>query len=93
VSSLTSVLTITTRPRDGKNITATQLFSALTGVYKVSYPFAIVLALGGIAQGGHGLSLDLEGLCVHNKLEHDASLVSFGHHASAGSKLTQSIGS
>ena len=84
---ITSVLT-TTRPRDGKNITATQLISSITGIYKISYPLAIILSLGGIALDGHGLSLDLEGLCAHNRIEHDASLVGFATTSPLGPNST-----
>jgi len=60
--------------RDGKNLTAIELISALTNVYKVSYPLAVTLAVGGIGLCGNGLTLDLAGLCQHNQIEHDASL-------------------
>jgi hypothetical protein len=69
------------------------MISALADVYKISYPLGTVLSLGGIALDGHGLFLDLEGLSAHNKIEHDASIVSFCRHTSAGSKLTLSVGS
>jgi hypothetical protein len=88
VVRITSVLTmITARPRDGKNITAIQLISAVTSVYKISYPLAIILSLGGVALDGHGLSLDLEGLCAHNRIEHDASLVSLATTRPLGQNL------
>lgn len=65
------------------------MISALKDIYKISYPLGTVLALGGIALDGHGISLDLEGLSAHNKIEHDASMVSFLCHMSARSNLTQ----
>jgi hypothetical protein len=64
------------------------MISALTDVYKISHPLATVLAIGGIVLDGHGLTLDLEGLSAHNKIEHDASIVSFCCHTLAGSKFT-----
>ena len=45
-------------------------------VYGISSPFATVLAGGGMVQCGNGFKLNLENLAAHNKLEHDASMVS-----------------
>ncbi|RDX55470.1 Cloroperoxidase [Lentinus brumalis] len=66
-------------PRDGRNLTVTQLVSAIRHVYGISLPFATVLAAGGVAKCGHrdglGLVLDLHELAKHNAVEHDGSLV------------------
>ncbi|RPD67313.1 Cloroperoxidase [Lentinus tigrinus ALCF2SS1-7] len=66
-------------PRDGRNITVTQLVSAIRHIYGISLPFASILALGGVAKCGHwkglGMVVDLHELAKHNAVEHDGSLV------------------
>lgn len=61
-------------PHDGRNITLTELVKALSSVYGVSIPLGVALSLGGIILCGHGMKLDLGGLCKHNVIEHDASI-------------------
>jgi hypothetical protein len=52
-----------------------QLTQALRDVYNLSLPFALILSLVGIILCGHGFfRLDLNGLAVHNRIEHDGSL-------------------
>ncbi|KAG8844924.1 hypothetical protein FRB91_002217 [Serendipita sp. 411] len=62
-------------PHNGRNIGFLQLVSALRGVYGVSLPLATVLTAGGVILCGHGFKLDLDALCRHNAIEHDASMV------------------
>ncbi|KAH9918201.1 Cloroperoxidase [Epithele typhae] len=66
-------------PHDGRNISLSQLVSAVQHVYGISLPFASILSLGGLVKCGHrsgfGLVLDLHDLAKHNVIEHDASLV------------------
>jgi hypothetical protein len=72
----TSLTRPTYRPHDGKNISVFQLIRGLREVYGFSLPFATILSVGGVALCGHGTALDLDGLRQHNKIEHDASMVS-----------------
>ncbi|KAF8549394.1 Cloroperoxidase [Imleria badia] len=62
-------------PHDGKNIGFWQLIQAVRSVYNLSLPLAALLALVGILLCGHALRLDLDKLALHNRIEHDASLV------------------
>ncbi|KAI0774143.1 Cloroperoxidase [Fomes fomentarius] len=66
-------------PHDGRNLTVSQLVSALRHVYGISLPLALLLSLGGVAKCGHwdGLHMtaDLHDLAKHNAVEHDGSLV------------------
>jgi hypothetical protein len=66
------------RPRSGRDIGFLQLIGAIREVYNLSYPLAITLSLVGILLCGRirwsGLTLDLDALAAHNKIEHDASL-------------------
>ncbi|KAH7882745.1 Chloroperoxidase [Phlebopus sp. FC_14] len=62
-------------PRDGKNIGLWQLIQAIRAVYNLSFPLAALLSLAGILVCGHAMRLDLDALAMHNKIEHDASLV------------------
>ena len=52
-----------------------QLIQAVRSVYNLSFPLAALLALVGILLCGHALRLDLDKLALHNRIEHDASLV------------------
>ncbi|EJF61120.1 Cloroperoxidase [Dichomitus squalens] len=66
-------------PRDGRNVTASQLITAIEQQYKLDAAFTQTLVYGGLAKCGHwdGLSckLDLHDLAKHNVIEHDGSLV------------------
>ncbi|KAI9457864.1 Chloroperoxidase [Boletus coccyginus] len=62
-------------PHDGKNIGFWQLMQAVRSVYNLSFPLAALLAIVGIFLCGHALRLDLDKLALHNRIEHDASLV------------------
>ncbi|KIJ64346.1 hypothetical protein HYDPIDRAFT_90678 [Hydnomerulius pinastri MD-312] len=62
-------------PHDGKNIGIWQLIQAVRSVYNLSFPLAALLALTGILFCGHAMRLDLDALALHNKIEHDASIV------------------
>lgn len=62
-------------PHDGRNIGFWQLIQAVRSVYNLSLPLAALLALVGILLCGHALQLDLDKLALHNRIEHDASLV------------------
>jgi hypothetical protein len=48
---------------------------AVRSVYNLSFPFAALLSLGGVLLCGKFLRLDLDNLALHNRVEHDASLV------------------
>ncbi|KAG9310902.1 hypothetical protein JVU11DRAFT_8761 [Chiua virens] len=67
--------TATCDPHDGKNIGFWQLLQAVRSVYNLSFPLAALLALVGILLCGHAMRLDLDMLALHNRIEHDASLV------------------
>ncbi|KZT34687.1 Cloroperoxidase [Sistotremastrum suecicum HHB10207 ss-3] len=76
-------------PHDGKNISFSQLYKALREVYNISIPWAFILASGTVLQMGefslsspHLPLPSLHKLALHNKIEHDSSLV----HANAPSK-------
>jgi len=62
-------------PHDGKNVGFWQLVQALRSVYNLSLLLAVLFALGAFLLCGHALRLDLDKLALHNRLEHDASLV------------------
>jgi len=62
-------------PHDGKNIGFWQLAQVLSSVYNLSFPLAVLLALGGILPCSHTLRVDLDELALHNRIEHDASIV------------------
>ena len=67
------------RPHDGRNITTSQIISALRNVYHISLPLSTFIAVGGVVRCGHwsGIRrvLDLHELAKHNAIEHDGSLV------------------
>jgi len=69
-------------PHDGKDITLRQLIHAMTEVFNLSTPLAVVLAVGGVILCGSvmKLSLTLHDLALHNRIEHDASLVHDNAH-------------
>ncbi|KIK41958.1 hypothetical protein CY34DRAFT_84406 [Suillus luteus UH-Slu-Lm8-n1] len=62
-------------PRNGQNIGLWHLISAVQEVYNLSFILAAVLALAGVLFCGRAFRLDLDALALHNKIEHDASLV------------------
>jgi hypothetical protein len=66
-------------PHEGRDLTLSQLVTGLKQAYNVSTPLAYVLSLVGlIACGTGGLfsrTLDLRNLALHNRIEHDASIV------------------
>ncbi|KAG1893970.1 Chloroperoxidase [Suillus fuscotomentosus] len=62
-------------PRNGQNIGLWHLIRAVQEVYNLSFILATLLALAGILLCGHAFRLDLDALAIHNKIEHDASLV------------------
>ncbi|KAI0824786.1 Cloroperoxidase [Trametes gibbosa] len=62
-------------PRDGRNLTASQLSQAIQKVYGLSPVFATILAYGGVARCGSGGKLNLHDLAAHNVVEHNGSLV------------------
>ncbi|EIN03840.1 Cloroperoxidase [Punctularia strigosozonata HHB-11173 SS5] len=70
-------------PHNGKNISLGQLVSGLRVAYNLSTPLCYILALTGLIACGTfrfvGLApswtLDLENLALHNRIEHDASIV------------------
>ncbi|KAG1751766.1 Chloroperoxidase [Suillus lakei] len=66
-------------PRNGQNIGLWHLICAVQEVYNLSFILAALLAMTGILLCGHAFCLDLDALAIHNKIEHDASLV----HANA----------
>ncbi|KAG2135362.1 Chloroperoxidase [Suillus bovinus] len=66
-------------PRNGQNIGLWHLIRAVQEVYNLSFILAALLALAGVLLCGHSFRLDLDALAMHNKIEHDASLV----HANA----------
>jgi hypothetical protein len=65
---------VSSRPRDGRNISAFQLISALRERYNVSLALAILLSFGGTFMCGRHFKIDLYDLARHNRIEHDASL-------------------
>ncbi|KZS87536.1 Cloroperoxidase [Sistotremastrum niveocremeum HHB9708] len=69
-------------PHDGKEISLRQLIRALTEVFNLSTPLALVLAVGGVLLCGSvaKLTLTLHDLALHNRIEHDASLVHDNAH-------------
>jgi hypothetical protein len=73
-------------PHDGRGITFHQLVGALQNAYNTSLVLAYFLALVGFIACGSGWlwnrTLDLHQLALHNRLEHDASLV----HADAAQR-------
>lgn len=64
-------------PRDGMNIKFWPLIHALREFYNLSLPLALFLAIPGYLLCGSILhmSLNLDDLALHDRLEHDASLV------------------
>ncbi|TFK47167.1 heme-thiolate peroxidase [Heliocybe sulcata] len=64
-------------PRDGKNIKFWHMIHALQAVYNLSLPLALFLAIPGYLLCGSWfrMSVNLADLALHNRLEHDASLV------------------
>ena len=69
----------TQRPRDGKNLTRTQLAAAIREVFNVSYAISVIFGILAVVLCGRwsGLSrvVDLQDLAAHNVVEHDASLL------------------
>ena len=69
----------TQRPRDGKNLTHTQLAAAVREVFNVSYAMSVIFGILAVVLCGRwsGLSrvVDLHDLAAHNVVEHDASLL------------------
>ena len=67
------------RPRSGKSLTFCQTFRAIKSVYCLSTPTAFLLTIGGFVECGHWEGfrriLDLHDLALHNRIEHNASLV------------------
>ncbi|KZT25016.1 Cloroperoxidase [Neolentinus lepideus HHB14362 ss-1] len=63
--------------RNGRNIKFWYMIHALQAVYNLSLPLALFLAIPGYLLCGSILrmSLNLDDLALHNRLEHDASLV------------------
>jgi Peroxidase, family 2 len=61
-------------PRDGKDITLPSLICAVRDVYHLSWPLAIVLAVGGYILIKAWWRINLEDLALHNGVEHNASL-------------------
>jgi hypothetical protein len=64
-------------PHSGRDITFLQLTHAISELYNLTYPLAVLLSLGGMIMCSSRFKLDLAALAAHNKIEHDASLV---HH-------------
>jgi hypothetical protein len=62
------------RPHDGRNISAFQLVGALREHYNISLPLAVLLSFGGTFTCGQYFKIDLYDLARHNRIEHDASL-------------------
>jgi len=62
-------------PHDGKNIGFFALIRAQQEVYNLSYPLAFILALAGVILCGSFGKLNLDALSIHNRIEHDSSLV------------------
>ncbi|CCL99416.1 uncharacterized protein FIBRA_01434 [Fibroporia radiculosa] len=62
-------------PRNGRNITVRLLVHALTDVYNISTPMALVLSAVAVIKCGNRWSLDLHELAKHGVIEHDGSLV------------------
>jgi hypothetical protein len=66
-------------PHEGRNLTLSQLVAGLKAAYNVSTPLAYVLSLVGLVACGTGglfsRTLDLRNLALHNRIEHDASIV------------------
>lgn len=52
-----------------------QIVGALREVYGLSFSLASAITIGGFVKCGHGLTLSLADLDVHNAIEHDGSLV------------------
>ncbi|KZT12576.1 Cloroperoxidase [Laetiporus sulphureus 93-53] len=61
-------------PHDGRRISIPQLVRALTSVYSLSFPLAIILAVVGVFKCGGWWHIDLHDLAKHNAIEHDGSL-------------------
>ncbi|KAL5507570.1 hypothetical protein ACEPAH_7026 [Sanghuangporus vaninii] len=61
-------------PRDGKNLTGTNLTRGLMACYNLSWPLAAFLSWGGVLLLGQVGRLSLADLARHNRIEHDASL-------------------
>ncbi|KAI0650304.1 Cloroperoxidase [Trametes meyenii] len=62
-------------PRDGRNLSPSQLAHAIEHVYGLSPLFAALLSYGGVMRCGTRGKLNLHDLAVHNLVEHDGSLV------------------
>jgi len=61
-------------PQDGKDITLLSMTRAIREAYYLTWPLAIVLAVGGYLLIHKWWKIDLEDLALHNGVEHDASL-------------------
>lgn len=67
-------------PRDGQNVTATDVYHGLQKCYGLNTIFAAFLSYGGfLAVSRFGRAIPLYEIGRHNRVEHDASLV---HHNS-----------
>jgi len=62
-------------PRDGKRLGLFQLIHAVREVWNLSFFLAFVLSFGGILLCASWFKVDLAQLALHNRIEHDASLV------------------
>ncbi|KAI0677110.1 Cloroperoxidase [Trametes maxima] len=62
-------------PRDGRNLSPSQLAHAIEHVYGLSPLFAALLSYGGVMRCGTRGKLNLHDLAVHSLVEHDGSLV------------------
>jgi len=61
-------------PRNGMNITRSNLTSALENVYNISSILANTLAIGAISVDGENSQISLDELDKHGTIEHDASM-------------------
>jgi len=62
-------------PHDGKGLTSAQLIQQTMAVFNLSLPLSSILSIGGVLTCGRDLKVDLAQLALHDRIEHDASLV------------------
>ncbi|THU85051.1 Cloroperoxidase [Dendrothele bispora CBS 962.96] len=63
-------------PRDGRGISSHKMIQSVTEMYGLSIPLATTLVSGGMLCCGNVFTgIDLDNLALHNKIEHDGSLV------------------